>query len=342
MYKQSGLFFACAVALVLQGCAVSSTNEVVKPGVQKSGFMGLSKTADVKVSSPKALKNQSDKVVIGSFKVGFLTDGKAAAVAKGGYFSTSASSGKASARVHLLGISTEDLQKIADQIYNDFVAQLQAKGYTVIAAADLVNDAAYNALTDLGTASPEENVVINMIPTGKLTYVAPDSQKLIYYIGEKKAAFAISIKTIQQSQALADATGANVLAVNYIVNFAGADSHGGYTTSASVKVGQSLRVVAGSSVTFYRGKKDPTAVLTLGQPVASDETFATIDNITSKAGKALGTAVNVASALLGGGTSQSEEYNFNADAAKYSTEAVKVAKQANEKFIAQLAQARQQ
>jgi hypothetical protein len=332
-FKLKILIGFCSLAFV--GCAVSSTNQVVKPGEQKGGFMGLSKNPEVMVDNPGALKELPTKVIIGSFKVGFIMDNKARATAKGGFFSASTGAGHATAIVHLKGLSHEDLQKITNDIYKNFMQSLQAKGYTVVPAEELASNAAYNDLQAAGVASPEEGVVLNVAQEAKTTYMAPDGMKLVYYIGEKKAMFDISTATIQKAQALSDSSSAAVLAVNYLVNFAGADAQGGWVSSASVNVGQGLRIGLGH-VNVYNGKTK-AAVIKLGQPVYSEKEFCTIEKTTSAAAKTIGIGLNVASTILGGGTSQEETFDFKANPQAYTEAAVDVGSRTNGKLVDQLA-----
>jgi len=328
------------LALITQGCAVSSTNQVTKPGEVKGGFMGLSKTAEVTVTQPKTLKNQSDKVIIGSFKVGFITEGKVKAVAKGGMFSGSIHQGKATARVNLVGMTDELMKKIANDAYQQMVQELQTAGYTVLAADELTGQPEYAALQAAGETGPQKEIPVNLLGGGKVDYVAPDGMNVIYFVGEKKVAFLSSMDTYNLAADLSEATGANVLSVNYIVNFANAETHGGFKMTAGVKVGQGLSLVSGSSIGFYKGKKAFAGALALGQPVYSEKEFATIEKVTSKVEKAVGTAVNMASALLGGGTSQSEEYNFNVVPEQFTAGAVEITTKTNHKLVAKLAEYR--
>lgn len=334
--KKLSILFS--ILFILQGCSVTSTDKVVKPGEAKSGFLGLSKTADVTVQNEKALKQQSsEKVIIGSFKVGFIVDGKASAVAKGGYFSPSSSYGKAAAIVHLKGVTSEQMQQITNDIYNNFVEELKGKGYTVVTAADLANEPAYQALQDAGVTEPQEGIVSNLAQEGKTSYFAPEGTNVIYYLGERKATFDISMDTINKTQALSDATSTPVIAVNYLANFAGANSHGGFTSTASVQVGQVAKFIAGSTVTYYFGKKFAPAYVRLGQAVWSEEKFADIENITSSAAKTVRTVTNVASAILGGGTTQVEEYNFNVDAEGFRKAMKDVGERTNKAIIEKVA-----
>lgn len=339
MYHMSKFVLAgcvlCAAVLV-QGCAVSSTNSVVKPGDNKGGFMGLSKNPEVMVDNAGTLKELPNKVIIGSFKVGFITEGKARAVAKGGFLS-SGSAGRASATAYLRGLTQEDMRNITNQMYTAFVSTLQDKGYEVVPHADLAANAQYTDLQNSGVASLDENVVLNAALDSKTTYVAPDGMKVIYFMGEKKAFMDISMETIKKMQALNETSGAAVLAVNYVVNFVGAETHGGWVSTASVQVGQGIRIGVGN-VAVYNGKNKMAALVKLGQPVYSEKEFCTIEKTTSAAAKTIGTAVNVATAILGGGTSQSETFDFNVKPDLYMAAATEVGNQANAKLIGKLAE----
>lgn len=331
------LSFMILAVLIVSGCAVSSTDKVVKAGQSKSGFMGLSKTADVVVNNPRILQNQSGKVIIGSFKVAFMHDAKARSATRSGMFSPGIGRGKATATAHLKGLETAQMQKLTNDIYQQFVSELKAQGYTVLSPEELASVPEYADLQNLGEPSPKENVAISMVAEGKSTYVAPDGMKLVYYSGERQGLQNINQETIKKAQGLAMKTDAAVLGVHYIVAFINANSHSSFT-SASVQIGQGVTILPTNAVTYFKDNKSFMAYVTLGQAITSEKEFATIDNVTSAASKTLGTAVNVASALLGGATTQAENYNVTIKPDSYSDAVLDASGQATKKIVAKIAE----
>ncbi len=333
-FKSYLLLGVLASTLALSGCAVSSSNDVMKPGERKGGFLGLAKVANILVDNPKAFTKQPDKVIIGSFKVAFLTENKSVASTRG-----MGARGHASAVVHLKGLTTAEMQKVTNTLYQQFINDLQAKGYVVMTKEELAAVPEYAALQDLGTPSPVEAVTANIALEGKGSYLAPEGMKVIFYTGEKKMMFDMSVAAIQKSQALSDKTGAAVLAVHYVVNYINSDKYSGMT--ASIKVGQGISIAPGSGILYFKDKNTYAAGIKLGQAVYSEDEFASVEKITSAAAKTLGTALNVASALMGGATSQSEEYNFTITSADdYIKAATGAGNKATGKLIDKLAENR--
>jgi hypothetical protein len=135
----------------------------------------------------------------------------------------------------------------------------------------------------------------------------------------------------------AKATGNGVVSATYVVDFATADGHGGkWSSSASVKVGQSLAVTTGS----FKIVKDQTSTFNagtgnafLGQPIQSDKIFGEVENTTSTAMNVTQEALNVVSVLGGMGTNRSKNFEMKADPAKYKSNAIELLKDTNKELI---------
>lgn len=334
MYAKKRLL-VIAAALLLAACSVTSTNEVIKPKEQKSGLFGLSKTDDVKVDADEAFKGVN-QVVIASFKVAFIDSKKEAQKAGSGF------GGRSSAEIKLSGLSTPTMQQVTDAAYADFVAQLRAAGYQIADRSVLLN------YPDFAKANKETSPLRQEASffgsSNELTYVAPnDIKNLYFFMGEtdKTGGFGFSNPSIVASQ-FADKNKIPVVSVMYTVDFAGSDGSGGsFASTSSLQVGQGISVTPNSGITFIGGAgstfNKTNGSVKLGQGVYSSEKFGEIVMTTSDAMKAVETVTNVATALLGGGTNQSRDFEIKADPAKYQSAATGALKDTNAKLIAKMA-----
>ena len=100
MYKK---IYLLPLVAVLAACGVTSSDGVMSRGENKSGFLNMSKSDDVKVDGIAALEGLQN-VVIGSFKVGFVESAKQTNKAKG-TFMKGGFGGKAKGNVTIEGIS---------------------------------------------------------------------------------------------------------------------------------------------------------------------------------------------------------------------------------------------
>ena len=315
------------LALALAGCVTSSGNSMAPQA--STGFLGM-KSDDIKVDTPKAFAGKKD-VVIGSFKVGFVTYNKASQKAGGGLMGGMA--GRATARTTLNGVNDAQMQKITDAAYADFTSMLKANGYNVVDRSTITNTSEYKKASV--EKSPQRDAESVLVMGSDVTYFAPSGLPL------HGKGFAFS-NPMMAFGTIGGKTGVPVLDVEYIVNFANADGYGGsFRNSAAVNVGQGISVVSGSRVTALGGQggtfSTDIGTVSLGQPVYSTEEFATVAEMTTGGEKALGYAANAFSAVLGGGTSISREYTVNADPGKYEAVSKSVLSQANKKLVGTMA-----
>jgi hypothetical protein len=107
-------------------------------------------------------------------------------------------------------------------------------------------------------------------------------------------------------------------------------------TSVSVQVGQNLAVTQGK-VTFHTDLtstfNNGSPTVTLGQPIEAGETYGEVKDETSTTMAVTQEAVNIFSALAGGGTSRSKNYTFVANPVKYKALSVKILKEANKTIL---------
>ena len=322
---------AVAIALTsIAACSVKSTNEVVKPAEQTSGPFGMVTHDAVNVEGGKAFVGVK-KVVIGSFKIGFLTTKKEHAK------SGSGSGGNSSAMMELHGITPSVMQSITEKAYQDLLAQLQAAGYEVADRAQLTSsefsksDSKASPFTEEASFFGSDNTV---------TYVAPESiGKLYFFAGEtaQRNGFGFNIPDVAAS-GFADKNKLPVMSVMYNLDFSSNKSEGGaFASFSAVEVGQALSVAPGSGIILIGGQggtfSNTNGSVRLGQAIASADPFGEIVNTSSDGMVVLETTVNAASALLGGGTNQSRDFSVTADPLKYSSGAENILKQTNADLI---------
>ena len=309
--------WSVALVLVLAGCGVSANGGAMAPE-KNTGFFGSEK-ADLDVTEAKAFAGKKD-VIIGTFRVGFITYNKVGHKTGGGVFG--GSRGSASAKSTLIGVPEATMQKITEAAYANFVSTLKANGYNVLDRSKLTATAEYQKM------STETSPYKADMGSADVTYIAPAGMPI------KGTGFAFSAPMSAMPYA-AEKAGASVIDVDYVVNFV-QGSGAGYSV-ATVEIGQGVSVDAGNGITFYGGKPGMTSLDTgsvkLGQPIYSTETFATVTDTSSAAGQALGVAANVFSYALGGGGSVVKSYDFQADPVKYAAVAEKVLADTNTKII---------
>ena len=235
MNKKLGVRLVC-IALVTGGLAAAGAAQAFSLG-------GGDKDASVKVVRGDELKGKST-IAIGAFRVAFVTQDAANASTQGLFGSSAAKiSGE------LVGADRALMQKIADQVYTDFLKQAASKGYTVIESSTLAKTAdAYAALT------PSDNFA-----TGRLgTYVIPTGQRSVALASDSRAkeekgtaGFAARFNIVGDQVAKAPSydvfptaakqADAPILGVTIVVNFAnfkGSASMGG--SKASLAVGATV------------------------------------------------------------------------------------------------------
>lgn len=324
--------------VALAACVSSTSDGVMTPETRKGGFAGLSTNANIKAATPAAFK-EKQKVVIGGFKVGFNESKRMSKKAGGGLLG-GGFGGKSTGLVKLEGAGGATKQEITDKVYKDFIAQLQANGYQVVARSEFTSSEYYQGTKTYDFPYVDDNSGL-LSSYGAGSYYSPRA------IGSKQPIFMGEIQGVtggigfsNPGNAAAEfgvATGISVLNVTYFVDFAGSDGHGSYWSStSSLKVGQMLSVDQGFvGITTGHGGTFSKNIgnLTLGQAIASDKEFATIEETSSAAEKGVGTAVNVASALLGGGTNQMKKYTYKTTPTKYKSASIDILTQANASFV---------
>ena len=301
MSKQLLAISALSIALLTSACmgGPSATNSVSKGKERSAGLFGMSKAEAVKVENKEAFKGM-DKVVIGSFKIGFATYKTDSAKAGGGL--SGGFGGKSTAKSTLLGIDDKTMQSITDQAYQQFVTDLKAKGYTIVDRNELLTNKTF---ADVKTyPNPYEDSSGGLFGSNSKTkYFTPTAfgDKMHIFMGEiggTMGGFAFGNPSVAAME-YARESGVKVLNVVYVVDYANADSYGGWArTSSAVEIGQGITIVpefsrltliGNSGGTFSNGN----GTISLGQPISSEKEFATVKNVNSEAYKAAEVAVNV-------------------------------------------------
>lgn len=309
------------IVLLVAGCGVAAKQGGGMAPAKNTGFFGSEKAA-IDVTDSSSFKGKND-VIIGAFRVGYITYNKVGHKTGGGMLG--GSGGSAKAKSTLLGINEATMQKITDAAYADFVSTLKANGYNVLDRSKLTELSEYKKMST--AASPYKTD----IGSADVTYLAPAGLP-IRSNGMSFSTFKAPDTSLPYA---AQKAGAAVLDVDYVVNFVQGDG-AGYSV-ATVEVGQGISVDVGSGATFYGGKPTMTGMdvgsIKLGQAAYSTEEFATVADTSSDVGQALGVAANVFSYALGGGGSVVKSYEFTADPAKYSAIATKVLADANKRIV---------
>ncbi len=320
------------VAGILCSCqAVQKKEGGTAPAVQ-TGFLGKEKPK-VDYVTPAAFTGTS-KVAIASFKIGFMEEGKAIAKAGTGF------GGKSTAGLKLLGIDDALRQQVTDVMYDDFVQQLRNGGYEVVDRQELVESEPFRKVKDYEAPYRKKS---SMFGSGnEMTYFTPSSFGGRMYImpsdnlGMGGLGFS---NPLMASCEFAEKNGEiRVLYVTYVVDFANAEMRGGrWSTYSGVKIGQGLSVRTGSQLGIAGGhggtfsKKNGSAAL--GQPCFTTEEFGEVVDVTSGAYKTVQVATNLLSAVTGGGTNQTREFEIKADPEKYRRLCQQVIAEANQQLV---------
>ena len=339
---------ALAVALMLGACGgTSSSQEVMKASTnQKGGFMGLVKRSDVEVTTPAAFKGKQ-KIVVGGFTVGFdvvKIDSRKA----GGGLMGNGFGGKSSAYSKLSGVDNETFQAVTEQTYKDFVAKLKQAGYEV------VEPEVFLAHSSVKSAKTYDNPHITS--SGGFVTAKQETRFFTPAVFGKNRSFMGSIpgeaggfgfsNPMMAAVKFAEESKIPVVYVNYKIDFATSDGHGGWASmSSSLQVGQGMTmesdytkvgIIGGQMGTF----SSAVGSMALGQPLSSDKPFAEVVDITTGTDKGLQIATNVIGAIGGIGTNSKRNYEFKSNPSDFKAAAFDVAEDANEAFVGKMQELR--
>ncbi|HCR85313.1 MAG TPA: hypothetical protein DIV86_01415 [Alphaproteobacteria bacterium] len=319
-----------ASASLLASCSVTSVEGGTKAATQKGGILGLVTQDDVKTEAEGAFKG-ANEVIIASFKVAFYESKKDRAKAGMGY------GGASTAKSELKGVSDAVRQEITNAAYADFVKTLKASGYKIADRSELLNDKDFSGAKAYDFPYDDDGI----------KYYSPAAlgNKAYFFLGESadfSGGFAFGNAGMSAAN-FAEKNGKAVISALYTIDFLNADGDGNsrWASTSTMQVGQGISVKPGSKIVMTTGHGGPfspkTGNVSLGQPVYSTKEFGTIKNTSSDAYKAAETALNIASALLGGGTNQTRSFEVTANPSKYKAVAADVIKDTNKALVAKMA-----
>lgn len=329
-----------ALAIVVTGLtacsAVTSTDEVRKPAAQRTGFMGLAIADEITVERETPFKS-TQKVAIGSFKVGFV-HGKIESRKAGGGLFGEGFGGNATAGIKLSGIDETQMQTITDAAYADFVARITQAGYTVVDRKELKAQAEESPQRKTAAFFGDQTEIITLAPTSH--------DDLYWFLGEsdKMGGFGFSNASTAAMTQYAK-TGIKVLSVYYVIDFAGSDGYGGkFRNTAAVEVGQALTLAPGGGISIFGGDgmlaANHSGNIKLGQPMYAEEPFGKLVQTTSDTSKGAEVAINVIRTIGGLGTNQRRDFEVQAEAARYGALSQGLLVQANGRLIERMASLR--
>ena len=183
----------------------------------------------------KVAKNGVKKVIIPSFQITFRTLVADTAKSKGNLFGRSPQASAAMV-VSWPNVDKAMLQKVADEVYTEFLQKFAASGIEVVPMATVIGTSAYKKL--VGTSGPqvkEKYIVIS--PTGLITYdpgekLDPNGSFMMGLTNTNMKGEGDILKELN-----ADLTGMAVARVSLVVSIGGykkSNSIGGSTASASI------------------------------------------------------------------------------------------------------------
>jgi hypothetical protein len=310
-----------------------------------SALIAASAKDPVKVTAAKNVKG-AQRVVIGQFTVGFLTERKDSSKAGGGLMG--GFGGRSTVRSTLAGYTQAELQQIADSAYADLAARLAASGFEVVdrtalaaspAVAKLKSEAGPKEMTTATGRDDKAKVLfVGASQTGPLRFMTGDVA--VGGFGAMGMAMAGN-QALNAFTAYAKANGVHVVNAIYYVDFADSDEYGGwFRSSSAVKVKGSLALLADQSKLRVIGPDSKFATLALANPVAVGGDF--FDKADGMGGgeKAMNAVGNVIGFLGGVGTNSSKKFTFTARPGEYVTGAGQATSEANAVLAGRLAQLR--
>lgn len=301
--------------------------------------------APLKIQNKGALKGAS-QIAIAAFNVGFIFESTDATKASGGLMG--AFGGTTKAQSKLVGVTPAMMQQITDAAYTDFVAQMTARGFSVMEPGALFADPNF-AKIKVQAAPTDINIALEDKSKGKATYYKPSAlakQVMIGtdFVGSGLSSMGLMMTAGQNGYLLsnyAKTAGAPVVDVTYLIDFSqqkrpGAFSFGGLKVNAALSVTPTYSKV---TVIGANGKQD---MLTLGQPVSVEGEFIDMKDASSgfdKTSQAVGNVAGGVAAAMGFGgfgLGKTRKFEFTAKPGNYEQGATKVASLANERVAAQL------
>lgn len=327
----------------------------MKKWLVMSGVLFLVACAGVatkKEAEPVLLDNPAvfagkNEVILGDFRVTFVTFDKASAVAESPMFSSDRGYARTSLRARLVDVPESVMQSLTDKVYGDFIASLSAKGYRLADASVLAGNTEWQKMKTL--PSPQ-------IAASSFKAITGGSQESATFAPTGRSLIDLNVAKAMPYHAYfaAEQIGTPILSVHYTVHFVYFGSETDYTSnaaydykgaeySAEVTAGQGIQVMPGSGVEWMMGAagtfNNPNGKVTLGAPVLIPGPFGISKDATSGMQK----AANVFSSALGmvsGGSSSAKDIEIKADPTRYAANVEKALLETNQRLLSSLAGAR--
>jgi len=309
--------------LVLSACAPVKQADNVAPTVQKGGFMGLSKTKDVVVQGAKAVVGEN-RAVVPYFKVAYYTENNPAGFTGNG-------GDRVIIKSKLIGVDNGALQRITDQAYKNFVAQMKQEGIDVLPVSSLNKSATYQKFK--GETLYKDKALFGP----DAVYVTPTGMKA----SDAKFTRGLEVSSIMKE------TNASLVDVTLYVTYLSQRVESTMRVVTGISIGQTTTVTPGSVMQFYGLEASkcvgycPNTVANarLGQPVYKTEQVGELRETTTSEDKAGDIAVAALTWLTPGKNAQynsTNRYELHADSAKYEKVVTETIKEATGKLVSSL------
>ena len=319
------------LSMFLFGCAAAGSKKQVDP---------------VLLTNANVIAGKQ-QVLLGDFRVSFITFDKSSAKSTSPMFSSDSGYAQSTLRAKLMGVSDDVMQALTDAAYQDFVTKLKASGYTLADGSALAANAEWQKLDT--EASPKKI-------TSSFKSLTGGNQESSTFAPSGKSLIKLNIAKVMPYQvySAANELGTPILNVNYTVHFVYFGSETDYKAnayndskgaeySAEVAAGQGIQVVPGSGVDLIMGVtstfNDPNAKLSIGAPVVVPGAFGSNEDATSGFQKAANT-FSMVMGMVSGGSSSAKDINITADPAIYAANAKKALLEANQRLTSALAAAK--
>lgn len=276
----------------------------------------------VATKNPAALSGIR-QAVVGSFAVGFMTERTDRARAGGGLMG-GGFGGKSTAKSRLEGLTDADFQAATESAYAVFIEQVAAKGITLADRQGLLS--AYGSKVKPLPNGDERDMITGSDDRAKTRLFSPAALGgpvvLQEWLGMLSAGgFNFNSSVINASmnaKAYAKSSGQSVLNVLLLVDFANADTYGGwFRNSSAVNVKSSLAAFPEVSQLVVFAPAGKVGSVVLKEPVAMGGDYGTFADSTGGTAKTVETITNVIGILGGIGSNKSRKYTMTADPARW-------------------------
>lgn len=279
-----------------------------------------------KAKSPVAVKNPAAlagvrQAVIGSFAVGFLTERVDRAKAGGGLMG-GGFGGRSTAKSYLAGLTDADFTAATEAAYAAFLDRLGSAGITLGDRQGLIE--AYGTKVKPLPNGEERNLITGRDDKAKARVFSPavlgDPVVLMEWLGLLHGGsfdFSFNMSVGQASMAaktFAKTSGQPVINALLLVDFANAESYGGwFRNTSAVNVKSSLAAFPDVSQLTVFAPGGKVGQVILKEPVAMGGDYGTFEDTTGGTAKTVETISNVIGFLGGVGTNKSRKYTMTAN-----------------------------